>query len=65
MIVFSWTNLEGDDPLMIARNTVFFKTVELAYHQGKRLIIVYSRDLMCKRYCYKARDKRRIIHAPY
>lgn len=33
-IVFSWSSLPAKDPLIAARNTVFFRTVELAYNQG-------------------------------
>ena len=33
-IVCSWSSLPAKDPLIAARNTVFFRTVELAYNQG-------------------------------
>lgn len=32
-----WPSLPTKDPLMTVRNTVFFKTVELAYNQGIQL----------------------------
>jgi hypothetical protein len=32
---FSWTNVQADDPILVARNTVFFKTVEIVLHEGK------------------------------
>ena len=28
--------MQSDDPILVARNTVFFKTVEMALHEGKR-----------------------------
>lgn len=33
-IFCSWSSLPAKDPLIAARNTVFFRTVELAYNQG-------------------------------
>ena len=32
--VISWPSLPTKDPLMTVRNTIFFRTVELAYNQG-------------------------------
>lgn len=32
-----WSSLPAKDPLIAARNTVFFRTVELAYNQGMEL----------------------------
>lgn len=34
LFVFSWSALPTSDPTYSARNTVFFRTVELAYNQG-------------------------------
>ena len=28
--------MEADDPILVARNTVFFKTVEMALHEGMK-----------------------------
>ena len=33
-IICSWSSLPAKDPLITARNTIFFRTVELAYNQG-------------------------------
>lgn len=35
-IRFSWGNMQSDDPILVARNTVFFKTVEMALHEGRK-----------------------------
>ena len=34
VFVYSWGSFPAKDPLLTARNTVFFRTVELAYNQG-------------------------------
>ncbi|XP_028398502.1 nuclear pore complex protein Nup133-like [Dendronephthya gigantea] len=34
ILVDDWANMEADDPILAARNTVFFKTVEVALHEG-------------------------------
>ncbi|CAB4038947.1 nuclear pore complex Nup133-like [Paramuricea clavata] len=34
ILVDDWANVQADDPILVARNTVFFKTVEIALHEG-------------------------------
>ena len=41
---FSWSALPTSDPTASARNTVFFRTVELAYNQGAFPLIIRTRS---------------------
>ena len=34
--VFSWSSMQPDDPILVAKNTVFYKTVEMALHEGRK-----------------------------